>query len=213
MAPRLFQLDANAMAIITRNMEGEDGEGGLIPDNHKATWQTFATGPQLDTLIKTLLTEVLPFLDAFSVSKCGNTSVELVAWVHKTFTLAGTEALYGQENPFSSDSGPEEAFWYANNKSSIRLLKAHRTGFRDFEKDATLHMIGMAPSIFARKAYKSREAIFTAMKRYFANNRQERASGLTKARYDTYVKHGLSIEATARPELRGIIGTFGKRNT
>ena len=125
MASRLFQLDADAMAIMTRNMEGEDGEGGLIPDNHKATWQTLAPGPQLDTLIKTLLTEVLPFLDELSVSKCGNTSVDLLAWVRKTFTLAGTEALYGPEIPFSSDSGLEKAFWYANNKSSIQLLKAH----------------------------------------------------------------------------------------
>ena len=69
-------------------------------------------------------------------------------------------------------------------------------------------MVVIAPSTFARKAYKSRESIFTAMKRYFANNRQERASGLKKAHYNNYVKHGLSIEATARLELSGLIGTL-----
>ena len=44
------------------------------------------------------------------------------------------------------------------------------------------------------------------MKRYFARGGQETSSLLTKARYDVYVKHGLSTDSIAHFELSSIIG-------
>ena len=112
MLPKLLLVDEKAMAIVKRNMEGDEGDWGLIPDTHRETWPTLAPGPQLDLLIQNMLSTLQPFLDEFAVSKEATLSTDLYAWARRAFTLAGTETLYGPENPFKSDPGLVDAFWY-----------------------------------------------------------------------------------------------------
>ena len=113
MLPKLFLVDRNAMEIATRNMDGDDGDSGLIPDNHRETWPTLAPGPQLDLMIQSMLSILLTFLDEFDgVGEA--TTTDLYAWVRRAFTLAGTETIYGPENPFSLEPHLENAFWYVS---------------------------------------------------------------------------------------------------
>ena len=112
MLPKLFLVDRNAMEIATRNMDGNDGGSGLIPDTHRETWPTLAPGPQLDLMIQNMLSSLLTFLDEFAGAGEVTTTTDLYAWVRRAFTLAGTETLYGPENPFSLEPNLEDAFWY-----------------------------------------------------------------------------------------------------
>lgn len=82
------------------------------------------------------------------------------------------------------------------------ILKSRRA----FEKDATFLLLGVAPRWIAGKAYNARGLIFNAMKKYFSGGGQDNSSHLTKARYNVYVKNGLSTDDIAHFELSSIIG-------
>ncbi len=112
MLPKLFLVDENAMQIVKRNMDGDEGDWGLIPDTHRETWPTLAPGPQLDLLVQNMLSTLLPFLDEFADAGEVTTTTDLYAWARRAFTSAGTETLYGPKNPFGSEPGLEDAFWY-----------------------------------------------------------------------------------------------------
>lgn len=74
------------------------------------------------------------------------------------------------------------------------------------EKDATFLLLGVAPQWIASKAHKSRQLIFNAIQKYNSRSGQENASDLTKARYNVYIKNGLSADNIAHFELSSIIG-------
>ena len=112
MLPKLLLVDKDAMEIVKRNMDGDQGDWGLIPDTHKETWPAIAPGPQLDRMIRDMFSTLLPFLDEFVGEREATTFTDLYAWARRAFTLAGTDALYGPENPFRWDSELEDAFWY-----------------------------------------------------------------------------------------------------
>ena len=112
--PKLLLVDKDAMEIVKRNLDGNEGGWGLIPDTHRETWPAMAPGPQLDPMIQKMFSTLLPFLDEFAGVGKGANSTDLYAWARRAFTLAGTDALYGPENPFRWDSKLEKAFWYAS---------------------------------------------------------------------------------------------------
>ena len=112
MLPKLLLVDKDAMEIVKRNIDGDEGDWGLIPDTHKETWPAIAPGPQLDRMIQNMFATLLPFLDEFAGEGEATTSTDLYAWARRAFTLAGTDSLYGPENPFRWDSELEDAFWY-----------------------------------------------------------------------------------------------------
>ena len=112
MLPKLFLVDEKAMEIVKRNMDADEGDWGLIPDTHRETWPALAPGPQLDLMVQNKLSTLLPFLDEFASAGEAITTVDLYAWARRAFTLAGTETLYGPENPFRSQPGLEDAFRY-----------------------------------------------------------------------------------------------------
>ena len=112
MLPKLLLIDKDAMEIVKRNIDGDEGDWGLIPDTHKETWPAIAPGPQLDRMIQNMLSALLPFLDELAGVGNATTSTDLYAWARQAFTLAGTDSLYGPENPFRWDPELENAFWY-----------------------------------------------------------------------------------------------------
>ena len=70
----------------------------------------------------------------------------------------------------------------------------------------TFLLLGVAPKWIAGKAYNARELIFNSMSKYLSGGGQNNSSPLTKARYNVYVKNGLSTDSIARFELSSIIG-------
>ena len=69
-------------------------------------------------------------------------------------------------------------------------------------------LLGIAPRWIAGKAYHSRRLIFNAMEKYFSSGGHKSSSHLTKARYNAYVKNGLSTSSIARFELSSILGSL-----
>ena len=114
MLPKLLLVDKDAMEVVKRNVDGDEGDWGLIPDTHRETWPAIAPGPQLDLMIQSMLSILLPYLDEFSGAGEADPSTDLYSWVRRAFTLAGTSALYGPGNPFRWESGLEDAFWYVH---------------------------------------------------------------------------------------------------
>ena len=55
MLPKLLLVDKDTMKIVKRNMDGNEGDWGLIPDTHRETWPAIAPGPQLDLMIQSML--------------------------------------------------------------------------------------------------------------------------------------------------------------
>ena len=73
--------------------------------------------------------------------------------------------------------------------------------FRDFEANASLLLINIAPSYIARKAVQAREKTAQSIFRYYQNNGQQKGSGVARARHDTPAKYGISKEDIARLEV------------
>lgn len=63
-------------------------------------------------MVQDMLSTILPFLDEFASAAEATTTTDLYAWPRRVFTHAGTEILYGPENPFQSEPRLEDAFWY-----------------------------------------------------------------------------------------------------
>ena len=114
MLPKLLLVDADAMEILKRNMDGDEGDWGLAMDTHRGIWLALTPGPQLDLMLQSVLTTLLPLFLEFAGSREARTMTELYAWVRRGLTLVGTESLYGPENPFRYEPGLEEAFWYVH---------------------------------------------------------------------------------------------------
>jgi len=74
---------------------------------------------------------------------------------------------------------------------------------RQFEKDFTTILIGILPSILARKGIAGRENVAKAFQNYFRLKGHEGGSALIKNRYGLNAEKGLSIEDNARFEVAG----------
>jgi cytochrome P450 len=74
---------------------------------------------------------------------------------------------------------------------------------RQFEKDFTTILIGVLPSILARKGIAGREKVAKAFQDYFRLKGHEWGSALIKNRYGLNAEKGLSVEDNARFEIGG----------
>jgi cytochrome P450 len=114
---------------------------------------------------------------------------DLFLWVRKQFTVATTHSIYGPENPFALDPSLEGPFW-------------------DFEAGIISLIVGVFPSITARKAYLGRERIVAAMKEYIRAERWRNASKLIQARARYHLDNGLTEPEYARSEVGMLFGAL-----
>ena len=96
------------MDILKENMDGDDGDWGLIQDIHKAN-RHLASSQSLQSLTAAMLRSVLPYFSELDIRS--TVQLELYGWIRRVFTLASMEALYGPKNPFKNDPSLAEAFW------------------------------------------------------------------------------------------------------
>ncbi|KAJ0164930.1 25-hydroxycholesterol 7-alpha-hydroxylase [Colletotrichum tanaceti] len=96
-------------------------------------------------------------------------------WVRNLMTMATTEALYGPGNPLRKS---------ANLMEDICV----------FDTDLPLLMLGVAPSITARKCYYARQRLQAALGEYYGNNGDyhEDAAQIVRSRAAVLRKHGIS---------------------
>lgn len=77
--------------------------------------------------------------------------------------------------------------------------------FRQFESNIISLVIGIIPSVLARKSIAGRERIVTAFEDYFRAEGQKRASKFTQKRYETGITNGLPANDIARFEAGAAI--------
>ncbi|KAI4147283.1 MAG: hypothetical protein L6R39_003169 [Caloplaca ligustica] len=187
MSPRIFDCGAEAMRIINENIGGEMGNWGLLPDTSRGMHNALAPSESLDWMTRTMLSKFMEYLNPLAASKDG-TEIDLYKWVRTAFTVASTEAAYGPKNPFNHQPELEDAFW-------------------DFEGDITMIILGLAPSITARKGYQARIRFTKALDKYFEEGGTETGSDLIKSRWKYNIKYGAAKYA-GRFEIGDLIGVL-----
>ncbi|KAL8662900.1 MAG: hypothetical protein Q9202_004322 [Teloschistes flavicans] len=187
MSPRIFDVGDEAMAAINENTDGTKGMYGLLPEITRGMHNALAPSTSLDWMTKTMLTKLGEYVDPLGAGPDG-IEIDLFKWVRTAFTVASTEAAYGPKNPFNHKPNLEDDFW-------------------DFENDITMIMLGVLPSITARKGYRARIRFTEALNEYFNNNGPETGSDMIKARWAVNVKYNMAKYAGCF-EIGDLIGVL-----
>lgn len=88
-------------------LNGNNGDS-FLNDHHNLMIEILSPGPALRELKSEVLDRVAGSLD--DLGRRGK--VELYEWTRDVLTIASAEAIYGPENPFSSDPKLVNALWY-----------------------------------------------------------------------------------------------------
>ncbi|KAI4087254.1 MAG: hypothetical protein LQ344_006937 [Seirophora lacunosa] len=184
MSPRIFGCGKEATALINENI---DGNWGYLSETAIGMHAALAPSESLDWMTKTMLDKLMDFVDPLAASKSG-TELNLYKWVRSVFTVSSTEATYGPKNPFNHVPDLEDAFW-------------------DFESDFTMILLGVAPSITARKGYQARIRFINAMDKYFAECGPETGSDLIRARWKSHHDFG-GVKYAGAFEIGNLIGVL-----
>ncbi|KAL8709343.1 MAG: hypothetical protein Q9220_005936 [cf. Caloplaca sp. 1 TL-2023] len=187
MSPKIFDCGEEGMRAINENIDGEKGPWGLLVDTSRGMHNALAPSDSLDWMTRTMLDKMQSFIDPLEAGEKGM-EIDLYKWVRTAFTVSSTEAVYGPKNPFNHIPGLEDAFW-------------------DFEDDITMILLGLAPSITARKGYRARIKFTSALDAYFADDGPATGSDLIKARWANNVKYG-AANCSSRFEIGNLIGVL-----
>ena len=105
--PPLYGLDKHSMAIMKKNMNYENGKFGYMFDSYDLHHGSLSPGH--DTLVHLTHAALKEFSQL--INETNAASDNLYAWVRHTFTVFGTNAMWGQRNPFAAKPGLENDFW------------------------------------------------------------------------------------------------------
>ncbi|KAF9878224.1 prostacyclin synthase [Colletotrichum karsti] len=111
-------------------------------------------------------------------------SANFYVWVRDLMTIATAEALYGPENPIRKDESLLEQVW-------------------DFDAGLAMLMLGVVPSITAKKCYQARAKLQAVLAEYYGanNDDHEDAGQITKNRANVLRKHGISGHDVGKIEI------------
>lgn len=79
---------------------------------------------------------------------------------------------------------------------------------RDFDRDFTKILLGVAPRFLASKGWKARQKIVEAIKSYYARGDDKDSLGVLTVRSDVGKKYGASIDEISRFEMGDAIGVL-----
>ncbi|KAK4156498.1 cytochrome P450 [Chaetomidium leptoderma] len=174
-----------AQDILAKNVNGDDGEHGLSMESYAAMRDALKPGPQLDDMNRHMIQEVAEALDTLQPAPGETKTIGLYAWLRDAITTATTRSVYGPMNPYD-DKAIADAFW-------------------EFESGLMPILVGVLPSITARKPIAARTKVAKAFEAYYRAGGVEKASALAKLRYQAEVNNGVPIEDIARYEVGGSI--------
>ncbi|KAL8948350.1 MAG: hypothetical protein Q9222_005460 [Ikaeria aurantiellina] len=207
MSPKIFDCGEEGMRIINENLDGEKGPWGLLLDISKGMHNALAPSDSLDWMTRIMLNKMQSFIDPLGAGE-KDVEIDLYKWVRTAFTVSSTEAIYGPKNPFNHIPDLENAFWFVHLTAYLKTqILTIWTLCRDFEDDITMILLGLAPSVTARKGYRARIKFTTALDAYFADDGPATGSDLIKARWTNNVKYGAAKYAS-RFEIGDLIGVL-----
>lgn len=174
-----------AQAILAKNVNGDDGDHGLSMESYTAMRDALRPGPQLDDMNRHMIQEIAQALDTLQPAPKETKKIGIYAWLRGAITTATTRSVYGPMNPYD-DKAIADAFW-------------------EFEGGLMSILVGVLPSITARKPIAARSKVANAFEAYYRAGGIEQASALAKLRYQAEINNGVPIEDIARYEVGGSI--------
>ncbi|CAH0038568.1 unnamed protein product [Clonostachys solani] len=177
-----------ARAILAKNVNGDEGDFGLSMDSYAAMRAALKPGPELDDMNRSMLLEIVKALDELEPAKGESRKLEMYSWLRGAITLATTRSVYGPMNPYN-DKAVADAFW-------------------EFESGLMSILVGVLPSITARKAIAARTKVSKAFEEYYNKGGVELGSAYAKNRYQSEADNNLSLEDIARFEVGGSIAVL-----
>lgn len=179
-ANQLCGVSKRARDILAVNVNGDDGDWGLNMESTPLMKRALQPGPGLDGMNRVMVGNVAGSLDGLIREGEESVQIGLHGWLRGLVTMATTEAVYGPRNPYR-DLKVRDSFW-------------------EFESQMMRLLIGILPSVFARKGIAARERVNKAFEAYFAANDFKDASALAQLRLELDIKHGVPFEDIARYE-------------
>lgn len=92
-------------------------------------------------------------------------------------------------------------------EQSLSTCSLADTSRRQFQSDLTPMLVGILPSITARKGIAGRAIVAEAFEKYYRNEGHKSGSDLAKKRYEVAARNGVSLEDTAKYEVGGALAT------
>ncbi|KAK0748899.1 hypothetical protein B0T18DRAFT_436633 [Schizothecium vesticola] len=175
--------------VLDANIYNDQGDSGVTVDIHDATDAASRPGAHLDDINRGMLkriTETLDDLEDTSITTCRR--LQLHAWLRDVITRATTWSVYRPQSPFEE--------------------KAVADAFCEFEKGIMSILIGVLPSITARKATAARDKVAKAFLRHYQSDALEMASAYAKNRYHAEVKNKITLEDMGRFEVGGSLAVL-----
>ncbi|KAG8162221.1 hypothetical protein KVR01_007986 [Diaporthe batatas] len=172
-----------AQAILAKNVNGDDGDFGLSMESYAAMRAAVKPGPQLDDMNHTMIQETVNMLDSLQPANAESKKIGMYGWLRDAITTATTRSVYGPMSPYD-DKAVADAFW-------------------EFESGLVSILVGILPSITARKAIAARAKVAKAFEEYYKAGGVKKASAYARLRYQTSIDNNLSLEDIARFEVGG----------
>ncbi|KAL8714072.1 MAG: hypothetical protein Q9225_006631 [Loekoesia sp. 1 TL-2023] len=171
--------------IIAVNLNCENGEWGYSYETHKTIQSALAPGAGLDGMNCVMIRNIAATLERLKPEEGRTMRIGLRDWSRHEITLATTNSVYGNHNPFRNKK-VEDAFW-------------------EFESGLIMLLVNTVPSLTARKAYRAREFVSKAFQEYFEAKHHATGSMLVQNRYNTSVTNKVPVADIARYEVGGSI--------
>lgn len=200
---RVLGLDRDTVAIVRQHIDPEPGEPrGFLADVHDLVYSYLGPGEALNALSLEATRELAKQIEEYAARlrsrEIGEETVDLLQWIRHFVAMATASLLYGDENPLALHPELEAAFW-------------------DFDHGLGSLLMGVFPSVTARKAYRGRELLVTAFEEYLSlgqhlpGDGRRGASPIVQKRVALALQHGWTLRAAARSELSflfaGIVNT------
>ncbi|MCJ1470534.1 hypothetical protein MMC07_009180 [Pseudocyphellaria aurata] len=183
-ASKVCGTSADAHQILMNNVNGDEGDWGLSVESYAAMRSALLSSPDLDKMNRVMIQSIAASLDSLE-GPADKVTLKLAQWLRSNVTLATTNSIYGPQNPFKDDA-VADAFW-------------------QFESQLMTILVGVLPSITARKGIAGRDKVAKAFENYFRIDGHKNASILMRNRYETSAKNEISEEDIARFEVGGSI--------
>ncbi|EFZ03033.1 cytochrome P450 [Metarhizium robertsii] len=177
-----------AQAILAKNVNGDEGDFGLSMDSYAAMRAALKPGSLLDDMNRVMVQEISKSLDLLQPPEGESRRIGMNAWLKDTITTATTRSVYGPMNPYD-DKAVADAFW-------------------EFESGLMSILVGVLPSITARKPIAARTKVAKAFEAYYKAGGVQKASALAQKRYQAEVNNKVPLEDIARYEVGGSIAVL-----
>lgn len=177
---------------VTDKIVKTDMEHGLVQQVQEVVHSKLSQGPYLDKITLDACNEFLKRLDAGGSMVGATEPVDFLRWIKNLVTISTAAFFYGPNNPVETELSLVDQFW-------------------DFDAGIPGLLVGIVPSLTARKAFRGREAMVAGLARYLEAPEYKQAADITKERSEIARKFGVDTENIARSDLTfffaGIINT------